>query len=75
MSSLFQFMPHSKNGLIASSAGDGKVKIHRVERSGTSTVSDPSFQCVCHTNRVKRLATAPDMPYLLWSGSEDGTCM
>lgn len=69
-------MPQSMDGLVASGAGDGRVKIHRVEcdhRDGV--LQNPSFQCRCHAGRVKRLATAPDVPYLLWSGAEDGTVM
>lgn len=67
-------MPLSKDGLLASGAGDGKVKTHWVERCG-SAPNDSDFRCTCHTGRVKRLATAPDLPYLFWSGAEDGTVM
>ena len=67
-------MPQSMDGLLASAAGDGKVKIHWIERASGPT-PQTSLQCSCHVSRVKRLATAPDVPYLLWSGSEDGTVM
>lgn len=67
-------MPQSMNGLVASAAADGRVKIHWSERATNST-PQTSLQCNCHASRVKRLATAPDVPYLLWSGSEDGTVM
>lgn len=67
-------MPQSKDGLVASAAGDGRVKIHWTELASSST-PQTSFQCNCHVSRVKRLATAPDVPYLLWSGAEDGTVM
>lgn len=65
-------MPCSMDGLVASGAGDGKVKLHHVEHT---TGSSAQFQCSCHSGRVKRLAIAPDLPYLLWSGAEDGTVM
>jgi WD and tetratricopeptide repeat-containing protein 1 len=69
-------MPQSNDGLVATGAGDGKVKLHLVERAGSSEVGEPSFlQCTCHAGRVKRLAIAPDLPYMLWSGAEDGTVM
>lgn len=69
-------MPQSKDGLVASAAGDGRVKIHWVEHaSAINSTPQTSLQCNCHVGRVKRLATAPDVPYLLWSGAEDGTVM
>ncbi|XP_032780626.2 WD and tetratricopeptide repeats protein 1 [Daphnia magna] len=71
-----KFMPQTKDGLVASAAGDGRVKIHWVEHaSAINTTPQTSLQCNCHVGRVKRLATAPDVPYLLWSGAEDGTVM
>ncbi|XP_057368390.1 WD and tetratricopeptide repeats protein 1-like [Daphnia carinata] len=71
-----KFMPQTKDGLVASAAGDGRVKIHWVEHaSAINSTPQTSLQCNCHVGRVKRLATAPDVPYLLWSGAEDGTVM
>ncbi|KAI9555619.1 hypothetical protein GHT06_018134 [Daphnia sinensis] len=71
-----KFMPQTMDGLVASAAGDGRVKIHWVEHaSGMNSTPQTSLQCNCHVGRVKRLATAPDVPYLLWSGAEDGTVM
>jgi len=69
-----KFMPSSNSGLVASGAGDGHVKIHAIDHPIDEN-TQPSFQCKCHAGRVKRLATAPDIPYLLWSGAEDGTVM
>lgn len=61
-------MPQSNNSLVASGAGDCRVKIHCVEHANDPD-SLPNFQCSCHAGRVKRLAVAPDVPYLLFSGN------
>lgn len=63
----FQFLPQTGDRIIATAAADAKVQIHTVETKETSQVYK------CHIGRVKRLATAPDTPYMLWSASEDGT--
>lgn len=60
-------MPQIGDRIIATAAADAKVQIHTVETQETSQVYK------CHIGRVKRLATAPDTPYMLWSASEDGT--
>ena len=67
-------MPQTADGVVASAAADGRVKIHWTERT-SDLEPQTSLQCSCHVGRVKRLATAPDVPYLLWSGAEDGTVM
>ena len=67
-------MPNTNDCLVASGAADGQVKVHSIEHLVDGN-SQQSFQCNCHAGRVKRLATAPDIPYLLWSGAEDGTVM
>ena len=64
---LVQFLPRLGDRIIATAAADAKVQIHTVETKETSQVYK------CHIGRVKRLATAPNTPYLLWSASEDGT--
>ena len=60
-------MPQTGDRIIATAAADAKVQIHTVETKETSQAYK------CHIGRVKRLATAPDTPYMLWSASEDGT--
>ncbi|XP_015764226.1 PREDICTED: WD and tetratricopeptide repeats protein 1-like isoform X1 [Acropora digitifera] len=62
-----KFLPRLGDRIIATAAADAKVQIHTVETKETSQVYK------CHIGRVKRLATAPNTPYLLWSASEDGT--
>lgn len=62
-----KFLPRLGDRIIATAAADAKVQIHTVETKETSQVYK------CHIGRVKRLATAPNTPYMLWSASEDGT--
>lgn len=62
-----KFLPRIGDRIIATAAADAKVQIHTVETKETTQVYK------CHIGRVKRLATAPDTPYMLWSASEDGT--
>ncbi|RWS12151.1 WD and tetratricopeptide repeats protein 1-like protein, partial [Dinothrombium tinctorium] len=61
-----KFLPNSNNGTIVSGAGDYKIRVHDVNASETT------MACSCHANRVKRLATAPNLPFMFWSAAEDG---
>ncbi|XP_060523849.1 WD and tetratricopeptide repeats protein 1-like isoform X2 [Cylas formicarius] len=58
----------SVSNLIATAAGDCRVLVQSIE---TVEILD----CVCHVNRVKRLATSPEEPNLFWSAGEDGLVM
>lgn len=60
-------MPKSGDSLIATGAADCRIRTHDLEMKETTSV------CTCHSNRVKRLATAPNIPNMLWSSAEDGT--
>lgn len=62
-----KFLPKSGNSLIASGAADKCIYVFDVNRS-----NEKILDCSCHTARVKRLATAPDHPYVFWSVAEDG---
>ncbi|XP_071955811.1 WD and tetratricopeptide repeats protein 1-like [Antedon mediterranea] len=62
-----KFLPDSDDNIVATCAADTKVRIHDVSRGETTQ----SFSC--HAGRAKRLATAPNTPYMLWSAGEDGT--
>lgn len=62
-----QFLPNSNDSTIVSAAGDCKVHVHNIPKLETSEVYS------CHVGRVKRLATAPNVPYMFWSAGEDGT--
>jgi len=60
-------MPKSNNQVVVTGAGDYMINVHDIPLSSTTMV------CSCHSNRVKRLATVPDCPNMVWSASEDGT--
>lgn len=47
-------------------AADTKVHVHDV------TVKETIHMFSDHTNRVKRIATAPMWPNMFWSAAEDG---
>lgn len=63
LSLIFQFL---SSDTIATCAADGSVRARSVI-DGNSLL-----ECSCHCGRVKRLATVPDKPHLLWSAGEDG---
>jgi WD and tetratricopeptide repeat-containing protein 1 len=65
----FQFLPNSNDNLVVSGAADCRIRVHDVEGTVTTQVFS------CHAGRVKRLATAPNIPFLFWSAAEDGTVM
>lgn len=63
-----KFMPKSNGGTVVSGAADSKIFMFDLEKGDAC----PTWTCRCHSGRVKRLATAPDLPYVFWSASEDG---
>lgn len=65
-----KFMPNSCDSLIATCAYDHEVRL-------IDCVSNElRLNCAnCHQDRVKRLATHPNEPNLLWSAGEDGYIM
>nr|CAD7407845.1 unnamed protein product [Timema poppensis] len=62
-----KFLPQSGDSVLLTGAGDCRIRVHDVNLKETTHI------CSCHTGRVKRLATAPDVPYMFWSAAEDGT--
>ncbi|GBP39656.1 hypothetical protein EVAR_25480_1 [Eumeta japonica] len=54
--------------VVATCAADSTVRVREVSGGGDA----PLLVCSCHCGRVKRLATAPDNPHLMWSAGEDG---
>lgn len=64
----FQFLPKSGDALVATGAGDAKIFVFDLNRNDPS----PTWRCQCHKIRVKRLATAPETPFIFWSAAEDG---
>jgi len=64
-----KFLPNSNDNVLVSGAADCKIRVHDVNAEETTYV------CSCHTGRVKRLAVAPNIPFMFWSAAEDGTIM
>ncbi|XP_067628800.1 WD and tetratricopeptide repeats protein 1 [Eurosta solidaginis] len=62
-----KFLPRHNNALIATAAADRYIYVFDVNRHNEAILS-----CSCHVARVKRLATAPDSPFVFWSAGEDG---
>lgn len=62
-------MPKSNDGILVTGAGDCSVRVHDV------TALDTVLICSCHTGRVKRIATAPGVPFMFWTAGEDGLIM
>lgn len=60
------FIPHTNDAIVATCAADRDIYLFDINASsvlhGVHT----------HLNRVKRLTTSPDVPYLFWSCGEDG---
>ncbi|XP_046426357.1 WD and tetratricopeptide repeats protein 1-like [Neodiprion fabricii] len=61
-----KFMPKSNDGILVTGAGDCCIRVHDI------TVSDTILVCSCHKGRVKRIATAPSVPFMFWTAGEDG---
>uniref|UniRef100_A0A1B6D964 WD and tetratricopeptide repeats protein 1 n=1 Tax=Clastoptera arizonana TaxID=38151 RepID=A0A1B6D964_9HEMI len=61
-----KFLPLSDDNIIITGAGDYQVHVHDITLGETTQV------CTCATSRVKRIAVAPQVPYMFWSASEDG---
>ncbi|KAM9256227.1 WD and tetratricopeptide repeats protein 1 isoform 1-T1 [Cariama cristata] len=61
-----KFLPHSGDRILITGAADSKVHVHDL------TVKETIHMFGDHTNRVKRIATAPMWPNTFWSAAEDG---
>uniref|UniRef100_A0A8C2XKH2 WD and tetratricopeptide repeats 1 n=1 Tax=Cyclopterus lumpus TaxID=8103 RepID=A0A8C2XKH2_CYCLU len=61
-----KFLPHSGDRILITGAADTKVHVHDL------TVKETIHMFSDHTNRVKRIATAPMWPNTFWSAAEDG---
>lgn len=66
-----KFLPSSGDGLMATGAADGQLFIFDIKQPDVV----PIWKCHCHHSRVKRLATAPETPFVFWSAAEDGNVM
>lgn len=63
-----KFLPKSNNKKVITGAADAFIYAFDLENT-----EEPIFKCRCHRNRVKRLATAPELASNFFSASEDGT--
>lgn len=61
-----KFLPHSEDRILITGAADTKVHVHDL------TAKETTHMFSDHTNRVKRIATAPMWPNTFWSAAEDG---
>lgn len=64
-----KFLPQSNDSLLVTGAADHRISVHDVNQGETTQVFN------YHLGRVKRIATAPNVPYVFWSAAEDGTVM
>lgn len=64
-----KFLPKTRDNIVVTGAGDCKIRVHDV------LLKETTFVCNCHIARVKRIATAPNVPYMFWSAGEDGMIM
>ncbi|XP_055637700.1 WD and tetratricopeptide repeats protein 1 isoform X2 [Toxorhynchites rutilus septentrionalis] len=63
-----KFLPKRNNSVLATGAGDCKTYVFDIHRGNDS----PIRKCICHKQRIKRLATHPKHMHLYWSSAEDG---
>lgn len=56
-----KFLPKHNDALIATAAADKTIMLFDINHS-----HEAIYTCHCHEARVKRLATAPDSPYVFW---------
>lgn len=54
--------------MLVTGAADAKLYVFDINRDDPS----PTWRCFCHSMRIKRLATAPEQPFIFWSAAEDG---
>jgi len=55
--------------MLVTGAADCRIAVHDLN------VMETTRSYTSHSGRVKRIATAPDVPFMFWSASEDGTVM
>lgn len=64
-----KFLPNTKDSILVTGAADCKIRVHDL------SVNENTHVFSCHVGRVKRLAVAPNVPFMFWSAAEDGTIM
>ncbi|GIY84486.1 WD and tetratricopeptide repeats protein 1 [Caerostris extrusa] len=63
-----KFLPCTKRNIV-SGAADFRIRVHDIYSKETT------MSCSCHGGRVKRIAVAPNLPFMFWSAAEDGIVM
>lgn len=58
-----KFLPKSNDSLVATAAADKTIMLFDIN---ANSPAESLYTCHCHVARVKRLATAPDSPYVFW---------
>ena len=56
-----KFLPKHNDTFIATAAADKSIMLFDINHP-----SESIYTCNCHFSRVKRLAIAPDSPYIFW---------
>ncbi|XP_035215285.1 WD and tetratricopeptide repeats protein 1-like, partial [Stegodyphus dumicola] len=64
-----KFLPNTNDRNVVSGAADFRIRVHDV------ATKENTMSCSCHGGRVKRLAVAPNVPFMFWSAAEDGIVM
>lgn len=64
-----KFLPNSGDSVLVSGAADCKIRVH------DTNAAETTMACSCHVGRIKRLAVAPNVPFMFWSAAEDGIIM
>lgn len=64
-----KFLPNTNDSILVSGAADCKIRVYDTGADENTHVFS------CHVGRVKRLAVAPNVPFMFWSAAEDGTIM
>lgn len=63
-----KFLPKRNNSVLLTGAGDCRMFVFDINRGN----DQPIRKCICHGQRIKRLATTPKHTNLFWSAAEDG---
>lgn len=66
-----KFLPNSGDAKLVTGAADGQIFLFDIKQPDVV----PIWRCHCHESRVKRLATAPETPFVFWSVGEDSNVM
>lgn len=56
-----KFLPKHNDTIIATASADKTIMLFDINHP-----SESIYTCHCHYSRVKRLATAPDSPFVFW---------